>query len=99
MSRSQQATRRPQTDSTEEIDLATHLRDAIISIPSAHSAQLESWLLGHGFPVNHQQSSEDGATTFYAVKEITVEQRDDAAKLGAEVASAWKPGEVQTATE
>lgn len=75
------------------------VKDAIISIASAHKAQLESWLLGHGFLADHRQTSDDGAITFYAVKEITLQQRDDLAKIGAEVISEWKAGEMQSAVE
>ena len=76
-----------------------HVKDAVISIPTAHKAWLESWLLGHGFLANHNQASEDGAVTFYSVKEISAEHRNDLSKIGAEVVSEWKPGEMQPSTE
>lgn len=72
--------------------MADILKDAIISISSNHKAQLESWLLGHGLLANQSQRSEDGRTTFYSAKELTGEQRDDLANIGATVVTEWRPG-------
>jgi hypothetical protein len=78
--------------------MAETLKDAIISIDSDHKGQLESWLLGHGLLPDHSQESDDGKTVFYAAKELSLEQRDDLANIGATVVSEWKPGERQAET-
>jgi hypothetical protein len=71
------------------------LKDVIVSIATQHTAWLESWLLGHGFPVHHQSESADGALTFYSVKDLSADGRDELKKIGAEIVSEWKHGEPQ----
>ena len=73
--------------------MAEHIKDIIVSMPSRRTAGLESWLLGHGFSVSHKSKSEDGAVTFYSVKDLSADGREELKKIGAEIASEWKPGE------
>ncbi|RYG94769.1 MAG: hypothetical protein EON57_17785 [Alphaproteobacteria bacterium] len=78
--------------------MVERIKDVIISTPSRRSAQIESWLLGHGFSTTHQTDSEDGAVRFYSVKELSADGRAQLQSLGATVVSEWKHGEVQSST-
>ncbi len=75
--------------------MSEHIKDVIVSIPSRRTAKLESWLLGHGFSTSHRSKSTDGAVTFYSVKDLSADGRAELKKIGAEIVSEWKPGELQ----
>lgn len=57
--------------------MSEQIKDVIISVPTSHTAQLEAWLLGHGFPVDHQSESADGAMTFYSVTDLSADGRNE----------------------
>lgn len=78
--------------------MAEQIKDVIMSAPVGHSAQIEAWLLGHGFTTTHQTGSEDGMLRFYSVRELSADGRSELELLGATIVSAWKDGEEQTST-
>ena len=75
--------------------MVERIKDVIISTPAKQSAQIESWLLGHGFTTTHQTDSEDGTLRFYSVRELSADGRVQLQSLGAVIVSAWKDGEEQ----
>jgi hypothetical protein len=76
--------------------MAEKTKDLIVSIDMNQTAQLESWLLGHGFQAHHSSQSEDGKRAFYAVKGMSEARRVDLAQTGAQIVSEWALGERQS---
>lgn len=72
--------------------MSEQVKDVIISVPTGHTKQLEAWLLGHGFPVDHQSESADGAMTFYSVTDLSADGRNELKLIGAEIVSEWRLG-------